>query len=201
VEQVLSSVQLQHLKLYHRLNIESEVAHDKNSPCCFNELLDEELEILDQHVCLLPNDFDSPDLNAILYYIAGYVAFKEGICQDMTRVSEDAEAEFLNLVSRGSLSHPTEPLVAFSRSLYIIFQHWNSKKDFQYINCSHRLAKLFLCFGSTFPHDFGEKLCSITKRFANIFFKGLINFENSSLFVTPCTADNNQRKKRKIACQ
>lgn len=183
------------------MNIENEVAHDRNSACCCNDLLDEELEILDQPFCLLPNEFNSPDVNAILYYVAGYVAFKEGICQDTTRVCEDSEAEFLNLVSRGSLSHPTEPLVAFSRSLYIIFQYWNSKKDLPYLNCSNRLTEIFLCFGSTFPHDFGEKLRSISKRFANIFFKGLTNFENNSLFISPCNVDNSQRKKRKIASQ
>ena len=52
-----------------------------------------------------------------LYYISGYVSFKEGCSVSAPDVPAD-NSEFLNYVSRGSLGHPPPDLYDFSQYIY-----------------------------------------------------------------------------------
>ena len=56
-----------------------------------------------------------------LYYISGYVAFKEGCSVSAPDVPAD-NSEFLNYVSRGSLGHPPPDLYDFSQYIYAFFK-------------------------------------------------------------------------------
>ena len=62
----------------------------------------------------------SDDERTTLYFITGYVTFKENLddVNDLTE-SVDEASEFTTLVSRGKLKHPTNDLYDMSLSLYI----------------------------------------------------------------------------------
>ena len=112
---------MQRLKLYHKLNMPENIHTDQKNYCC--KSLTENFEALD----VLDSCFElSLSLSSLekssLYYISGYVAFKEGYSVDIADVHGD-ESEFLENVSRGKLSHPPSELYDFSQYIYIfVFQ-------------------------------------------------------------------------------
>ena len=90
--------------------------NEKND-CC--EVLTENFEALD----VLDSCFElSLSLSSLekssLYYISGYVAFKEGYSVDIADVHGD-ESEFLENVSRGKLSHPIRVVRYFSIYIFV----------------------------------------------------------------------------------
>jgi len=93
---------------------------NETNDCC--EVLRENFEALD----VLDSCFElSLSLSSLekssLYYISGYVAFKEGYSVDIADVHGD-ESEFLENVSRGKLLTPHQTCTIF-RNIYIfVFQ-------------------------------------------------------------------------------
>ena len=105
VDEIITSVKLQRLKLFHSLEMNSSNDVHKD-PCCFKALSDEEMDVLDMSVD------GSYDLNEIekasLFYLSGYIAKKEDITLENEKQSEIKESEFLQLLSRGKQKLPCE---------------------------------------------------------------------------------------------
>lgn len=191
VEQILSSLQLQRLKLFDRLSITPSHSHQQ-SLCCTKEFDEEELLVLDD--AIVATDEHSKTEAAALYYSCGYIAFKEGLHYGEVDSSVVSDSEFLTRVSRGGLSFPSPALFAFGRACYYVFVMLNKEKK---RSCSVRFRKLFICLGNSFPFDFGGDLCNISRRLANIFFKGIIRSENES-GRHHVDLSTSQRKLRKL---
>ena len=160
VLQVFNGLSFQRIKLFHKLEVEKQSAHE-NDQCCTMDITDSELDMID--ACFQ----DATDLTVIerssLYYISGYITCKEKIDVDTANV-EYAESEFTTMVSRGKLCHPSEELFDLSLYLYTYYKSLEDK------SCSTRLLRAFeriLEFTSySIPaHN------SVLRRFANCFGK------------------------------
>lgn len=163
VAEVYSSLQLQRLKLFSRLEIK-EVEHNDKQLCCQRSLNDQELDSLDS--C-----FDSAtNLSVIersaLFYISGYVTFKEKIAASEFAEST-ADSEFLEMVSRGRLSHPSTDLFELAQYLYCYYKTVDDK------HCRSIILKAFAEILKMCEFTFANEM-SILKRFVNSFSKGLV---------------------------
>ena len=76
VDQVLCSVQLRMLKLFHQLDTIAD-SSCLLSDCCSEQLSDIELEIIDNSVTSCENL--NAEMLAALYYVCGYIARKENV--------------------------------------------------------------------------------------------------------------------------
>ena len=127
-EQIISSLALQRLKLFDKLDMEYSNEHDRDD-CCTRELDDKEIGLLDVTPSL--TDIDEGE-KSTLYYICGYIAMKQGIGLDAPEVDTPV-SEFTNNVSRGKLKHPSEDLFDLSLRLLctrrrLIFKHVQTEK-------------------------------------------------------------------------
>ena len=100
-EQILSSMALQRLKLFDKLDMPYSDEHTL-ATCCSSELDDKEIDLLD----LVPSlkDLEEAETSA-LYYICGYISMKTNIGLDAPEVTSSI-SEFTANVSRGALKHP-----------------------------------------------------------------------------------------------
>ena len=125
VEQVISSVSLRRLKLDHKLGLE-DVEETERKICCTGSLVDsdEDLDLVD--ACFDNASILSEDEKASLYFISGYVTYKEDLSVPETLIEVDQEAaEFTKLVSRGKLKHPPSNLYDMSLYMYTFFKSRN----------------------------------------------------------------------------
>ena len=108
------------------------------------------------------------DEKSTLYYISRYVTKKDDITvvDDLQRVNDIPESEFLNLVSRGKLHQPREDL--FDLSLYLSCYYKRVDKA-----CIKRLLKGFTEISNISGFDFEGKHSKILQRFVNCFSNGL----------------------------
>ena len=95
-EQVFNSLQLQRIKLFSKLDIRAENDNTDND-CCTIDLKDSESDLELIEMCFEGASALNPTEKSMLYYICGYVAFKEGIV-----CSDD--------IGQASLSHPKPSL-------------------------------------------------------------------------------------------
>ena len=109
MQQVLSSLSFQRLKLFHKLQCESSSKHEGEN-CCLEELSEEDWDNV--ATCFQRTSSLSDNEKSTFYYISGYVAKKDNIIveDDLFSESETPESEFLHLVSRGKLTQPREDL-------------------------------------------------------------------------------------------
>ena len=163
--QVINSLALQPLHLFSTLDIEKQNVHEK-AECYKQPLSEEELGLID----LSFNNVSNLDEHerAALYYIAGYVAYKE---EGLSRDNNDndiscKESEFLDLVSRGKLKYPSEEF--FDLCLYL----FSFYKDIGAKMCCTRLILSF-----NLIHDFtGYEIINrhrVFRRLGNCFSKAL----------------------------
>jgi hypothetical protein len=193
VDQIISSLQLQRMRLFHRI----EVKKDEHTACvlpacCTVSVEEEELEALDASV--LESDAASESEEAALYYVCGYVAAStgEGIQSPIELCNN---SEFVVLVSRGKLSHPKLELFQFARMAYCAFHKFRHISEHH--NCSNRCAKLFeiLLAGLPIEIKYPRKVCRIL---ANVFHKGFINKEEATLKISSPPMALCERKQRKL---
>lgn len=152
--------------------------------CCTMEFTDVELIALDDCVFNVSEITDSE--RSALYFISGYITFKEGLpSQDLPSAPSSI---FTDLVSRGKLSHPPEWLLMFSELCYAIYRNTNC-------NCGTRLTKLFIHMHDTIYSEFPCDINSISRRLKNIFFKGFVNNANDCGLPSLCE----DRKLRKLS--
>lgn len=196
MEQVLASVQLQRLKLFDRLAVDvDKSACHASAECCSLELSDEELDIVDDSIT---NTIEvNPDVAASLYFVCGYIAFKEKEFISLDVADDIPESEFTVWVSRGGLAHPTQALFGFAKSCFLVFTELSAKQSMSTYRCSSRFVKLFSCLGSVYPCDFYGKLHSVCHRLTNTFLKGFVRSTNENCLM-PSTPQSSQRKMRKL---
>ena len=117
IEQVISSLNLRRLKLNKKLGLEDAVDTDK-SECCKGNLDDRDEDIEFLEACFDNASDLSEDEKATLYFISGYVTYKEDLAVTDEFINPDHDArEFTEMVSRGKLKYPPSPL--YDLSLYI----------------------------------------------------------------------------------
>ena len=160
--QVYNGLKLQRIKLYHKLEMSEKIHTNVIDECCKN--LTENVEALD----IVDSSFEiSSQLSNIekssLYYISGYVAFKEGYSVDIPEIQGD-DTEFLENVSRGKLSHPPSELYDLSQYLYSFFKTHEKKC------CSKLFLDAYQMIYERTDVEF-ENISSILRRFNNCFFK------------------------------
>ena len=108
-----------------------------------------------------------------LYYISGYVAFKEGCSVDIQEIQGD-DSEFVSKVVRGRLGHPPSELHDLSQYLFAFFKTREKK-------CCSKLfldAYQMIYDATNFAFD---NISSILRRFNNCFFKAFANNINDKL--------------------
>ena len=124
---------------------------------------------------------------ASLYYICGYVTFKESISVD--EIIYSAASEFTDMVSRGNLKHPPPALYDLSLYLYSFFKKRKNKCCTKiFLQAYHYIYE---CTGFEFIN-----IDKILSRLNNCFFKGYASNETDKI-----KAKKNEemcRKKRKL---
>ena len=169
VEEVINGLRIQRIKLFDKLNFEASDEHYQDA-CCTEDLTDEEKELMD--LCYEGASKLDEDERAKLFHIAGYVTFKERKGSDKESLQElpcgTKDSEFTELVSRGKLSFPSRDIFNLSLYCFAYFKSLPRK------NCATKLLKAF--------HEIYESslleidnINSVTRRFANTFFKGEVN--------------------------
>ena len=187
-EQVISSLSLRRLKLYHKLNLDATEMTLSEDVCCTGDISDkdEDIEILDDCFNEASNLTESE--RSSLYYICGYITFKENL-EGSEVLRHSVENEFTEMVSRGKLKHPPLDLYDLSQYLYCFFKMRKTKC------CS----KIFL---QGFQHIYESSGCNflnidnIMRRFINCFFKGYAKTETDQIRADKGKESN--RKKRKL---
>ena len=123
-----------------------------------------------------------------LYYICGYICFKEDLEGIHVVATHSSESEFTELVSRGLLKHPPSELYDLSLYLYTFFKNRQTK-------CCSRvflqgITYIYESTGCQF-----QTIDSILKRFINSFCKGYCKDMTDQI---KADKRNNDRKKRKL---
>ena len=115
------------MKLYHTLDIEN-VESTNEIECCKQTLYDrdDDMDLLDS--CFVKASDLSDSERASVYYISGYVAFKEQIpATTDSRTNKPAGCEFIDLVSRGRLKYPPPELYDLGLYMLAFFKNRNQK--------------------------------------------------------------------------
>lgn len=171
VEQVKNSLRLQRLKLYSKFD--GAVLLHSERDCCSLEISEDDLHHLDQSIASYEEA--SEDENAALFYVAGYIQHKYQPVHQSSACGSCSE--FTELVSRGRLSFPSEPLFQFIRIAYCAFNQFpNVQPRFQ---CVTYIAKLFTFLYNSLPLEIDLPLHDALKTLINCFFKGFTKLETS----------------------
>ena len=181
-EQILSSMTLQRLKLFDKLDLAYSNEHTL-ATCCSSELDDKEIDLLD----VVPSLADLEEVEtSTLYYICGYISMKTNIGLDAPEVASTI-SEFTAKVSRGALKHPPEELFDLGLRLYTYY------KSVELKTCSNRLVKAFKeVYDSSYSFLDDKVVQEVLQRFSNCFSKGYANMQTEQIKI-----DKNNRKKRK----
>ena len=194
-EQVISSVKLQRLNLYSRLEIEVDDDDWFEDDCCNDDIVDNEhdLDLIDG--CFADTENLTESEKSALYYICGYITYKEEIvCEDEDEAVElPEEAEFTLNVSRGKLKLPPINLFDFSQYCYCFFKSRKQKC------CTKTILKAFLMIHEFTLYSF-DNVESIVRRLCNCFFKAFVKKETDALKRKDkgASKDKRETKRRRI---
>ena len=185
-EEIIHSLNLERLKLFTKLEIDSKLERSNISVC---QCQIDEIEIDD----LIDSCFnDSSELSSneksTLYYISGYVSAKENLSSEGLS-QELPESEFTELVSRGKLMHPPGDLYDLSQYFLAYFKKSNRKC------CTKGFIKAFQMIYSMTGYDF-PVIQSMIRRFVNCFFKAYVTKENEKIEIEK---DARNTKRRRIS--
>ena len=181
VDQVISSLSLERIKPFNKLDIAREENRRRN--CC---AMDKSMSVDD---CFE----DTSNLTCIekstLYYISGYITKKQRMQSSVESADAIPESEFTQLVSRGKLSRPPGDLYDLSQYFFCYFK-----------------AKKQKCCNSVFLHAFKliyestgysfSNIEQIIRRFVNCFFKAFTKDATNKLKVEN---DKRRTKKRRLS--
>ena len=182
VEQVISSLKLERIKLFSKIDVPLEDEAGIENVCC-----DLNLKQRDDDIEALPNCYAEPsNLPALektsVYYVCGYVAHKEKLFTDSLVSHHDLpESKFTTMLSRGLLTHPPQILYDLALYFYSFFK-LRSKKCCTKIFLQ-AFKEIYLSSGVEL-----ENIDSIIRRFVNCFFKGF----------TKRMCDNEKGKQPKV---
>ena len=154
---------MQRLKLYHKLEL-VQLCAESLSSCCSNHVNDEDLDLVD--LCFTESSNLSEVERSALYYKCGYVAFKEmlGTC---IATSSSVRTEFLELVSRGKLTHPPFELYDMSLHFYTFFKLREKKC------CKGIFIEAYKMIYESTDYEI-QNINNIVRHVSNCFFKGFI---------------------------
>ena len=163
-EQVISSLQLQRLRLFAKLSIDVS-ADTVDNDCCNYDLFDrEEDEQLIDRAFMEASELSVHE-RSMLFYVSGYVAKKEGLpYSDAEAATDIPECEFTLELSRGGLALP--PLLLFDMSLYL----YTFFKLRQQKCCTKIFLQAFEAIHVFTEYEF-PNIKKINRRFLNTFFK------------------------------
>ena len=106
-------------------------------------------------------------LNAIFrFFGTGYVAFKEGL--EIHVIEKLTDSEFLQQVSCGKLSQPSQELFGLSLYYYSFFKARNKKC------CDKIFIQAYQLIYEATDYEF-QNIHKINKRFSNCLFKSFVN--------------------------
>ena len=180
--------------MYASLEIDEVESVVENTQCCAGSLddRDEDLDSLDS--CFENSSKLNEVERSALYYICGYVTFKEKLPSTVPSNDNgidlaDNGNEFTINVSRGKLKHPDCKLFDYSLYCFSFFKNKTKKC------CSKLFLVAFKYIYTTIGYDF-KNIDSINSRFIICFFKGLVKKDSEDI-------RNNKslealRKKRKL---
>jgi len=118
--QVYNGLKLQRIKLFNQLELPDKLRISGVSDCCKGMISSEEdQEIMDS--CFEISTKLTEIEKSSLYYISGYVAFKEGCSISAPRSMNDT-SEFIDKLNRGCLGYPPPELYDLSQYLYSFFK-------------------------------------------------------------------------------
>ena len=166
-EQIVSSLQLQRLRLFSKIGIEVEEEDRNDTDCCTDDLWDNDyfLDLVERAFHEASNL--SGNEKSYLYYVSGYVAKK----QDMRCVDDDEydvslipESEFTTMLPRGKLRLPPIDLYNLSQYFYACL------KLFPRRCCTKLLLQGLEMIQQLSGHDFPDQK-RINRRFLNTFLK------------------------------
>ena len=191
VEQILSCAHFRRLQLYNKLDLTGDdqpsVVHEQ-SKCCSDNFTEFDLLLMDS--VFEDSTKLSIEETSALYFVAGYVAFKEGLryeSDDDHEVGEE-HSEFIHLVNRGKLTFPPKDLFLFTTYAYTLFKH----SDHQ--SCANYTKRAFNFLYESLNLNFDNPL-RVCQRLSNCFFKGLVRKETDSRMSGK---KENVRRKRKL---
>ena len=167
VEQLLCSARFRRMQLYSRL-CELDASSHVPASCFATCLSDDEVAFLDY--CPEAADNLSPEENASIYYVCGYIAKK-----NRTSRATSPESNFTELVSRGLLTYPPKWLFVFGQLTYSFFVSSG-------IRCVTRLSQAFVLVYETFfdmTIDY-PTLSSICRRLSNCVLKGFVRRDSET---------------------
>ena len=174
---------MQRLKLFDKLQIESQSAH-VNDDCCTASLNEDEMEMLDE--CFELANMLSEVEKSNLYYISGYVAAKEHLSISIDNATEEQHpySEFTSLLSRGKLSYPPSELFDLSCVLFAYYKQVDK-------SC---VKHLMIAFHQIYEccHLEYEGENRILRRFVNSYSKAFSNQQSDGI-----RAENRNSIKRK----
>ena len=164
----------------------------EQTQCCSQSLQDrdEDIDLLDS--CFTNASELNDEERASVYYICGYVTFKERIDSaddDESNRSQDG-SEFTDLVSRGKLKHPTPELYDLALYMYTFFKNRKQKC------CSKVFIQAFNEIYEAYGYHI-DHIDRIIRRFCNTFFKGFS--KQMSDKIRNDKGLLNDKKKRKLA--
>jgi hypothetical protein len=188
VEQVISSLNLERIKLFKKLDLPRE--NNILSDCCTAtlDLSEEELHLLD--VCFSETSNLTSIEKSSLYYVSGYITRKEGLHDSSyDYVERLPESEFTKLLSRGKLSHPPAELYDLSQYFLCYFKMKDPKC------CNTVFLQAFKLIYESTGYEF-DNIDKIIRRFVNCFFKTFAKNESEKL-----KAENDKLniKKRRLS--
>ena len=190
VEQVVNSLSMRRLKLYNKLDIEQPDNISLATYCTYDiSRSDEDMELVEKSFAESSN-LDEEERSS-LYYISGYVAFKEGlgVHTDKSEINS-SDSEFLRQVSRGKLSHPQQNI--YDISLY----YYSFSKGRKQKCCSKIFLQAYGLIHNATDYCL-PNVEKINRRFSNCFFKAFIKKESDTLFKLK-KLKKDSLKKRKL---
>ena len=181
---------MQRLKLYNIPEIQQ--SEKESDPCCLYNLEsnDDHLELVDS--CFSEASNINEEERSTLYYISGYVAYKEGLGISGPEREFDVVSEFLKNVSRGKLSYPPQDLYDLSLYYYTFFKAMPTKRKC----CDKIFLQAYKLIYEYTDYDFSN-IEGINRRFSNTFFKAFVKKETDLL---KRSKNEKQLKKRKLNC-
>jgi hypothetical protein len=183
VEQVLCTARFREMELFLNVDALNDLPHTK-SPCCEQPITDQEWEVIDDCVANISTISDQEQ--QALYFVAGYIAMKEGIKDED---QPDEHGEFTQIVSRGQLHHPPKWLFNFTQSTYSAFKILQNK------GCAVHLINIFIQVFHAFFLECFISLDSICRRLCNCFMKGEVR---RCVDVAHAHPEATSRKLRKL---
>ena len=143
--------------------------------------------------CLLSvfqNQAVSMRRRSALFYISGYVAYREGLGVAAPEYADNTDSQFLTNVSRGKLPYPPGDLFDFFLYCYTCFKARSEKKKC----CDKIFLQAYNLIYESTDYEF-ENIGGIILRFSYTFFKAFVKKESDLLTKEK---DKRQLKKRKL---